>query len=115
MNFSYKSEEDNGIVKLIFTGRLMEKSQAADLLKYVDSCINKKLNKFIIQLSNIEYMNSSGLNIMVNILTKARNAGGEVIISNVSKKIQELFIITKLNTLFTIFDTIEEAEKHFKN
>jgi anti-sigma B factor antagonist len=112
MSFSYKSENVNGIVKLMLSGRLMEKSQATDLLNEVDTYIKNNMNKFIIHLGNIEYMNSSGLNVTVNILTKARNAGGEVVVSNVSKKIQELFIITKLNTLFTICDTIEEAEKY---
>jgi len=48
---------------------------------------------------------------LVNILTKARSHSGEVVISNVSGKVKELFLITKLNTLFQVTESLEEAEK----
>ena len=56
-------------------------------------------------------MNSSGLNVLIQLLTKTRNNGGESVIFNVNKKITELLIITKLNTLFKIAETEEEAIK----
>jgi anti-sigma B factor antagonist len=59
----------------------------------------------------MDYMNSSGLNVLVNILTKARSHSGEVVVSNVSGKVKELFLITKLNTLFQVTESLEEAEK----
>ena len=54
-------------------------------------------------------MNSSGLNVMINVLTKSRKAGGEVAIANVTKKIKELLIITKLNSFFNVSESIDEA------
>jgi len=65
-------------------------------------------------MSGMDYMNSSGLNVLVNILTKARNQHGEVVICNLSKKIQELFLITKLNTLFQVTTDVTEAVESFK-
>jgi len=57
----------------------------------------------------LEYMNSSGLNIMVNFLTKSRNSGGDIAIAAVTEKISQLLVITKLNTLFKIHDNVELA------
>lgn len=54
-------------------------------------------------------MNSSGLNTLIQLLTKTRNSGGETVIYNMNKKINELLLITKLNTLFKIVETEQEA------
>lgn len=56
-------------------------------------------------------MNSSGLNTLIQLLTKARVGGGEAVLFNLNKKINELILITKLNTLFKIVSTKEEAVK----
>jgi len=50
-------------------------------------------------------MNSSGLNTLIQLLTKARVAGGEAVLYNMNKKINELILITKLHTLFKIAAT----------
>ena len=55
-------------------------------------------------------MNSTGLSILINILTQTRSKGGEVIIANVPEKINKLLLITKLNSVFTIKDNIELAK-----
>jgi anti-sigma B factor antagonist len=47
-------------------------------------------------------------------MSKARKEGGEVIISNVSKKVNELLIITKLTTLFTVAENVEKAVSKLK-
>ena len=54
-------------------------------------------------------MNSSGLNTLIQLLTKARVAGGEAVLYNMNKKINELILITKLHTLFKVSDTQSEA------
>jgi len=47
--------------------------------------------------------------VLINILTKSRNSGGEAIITNVPEKINNLIITTKLNTVFAVTKSIEEA------
>jgi anti-anti-sigma factor len=54
-------------------------------------------------------MNSSGLNTLIQLLTKARVAGGEAVLFNLNKKINELILITKLHTLFKIADSKIDA------
>lgn len=91
------------------SGNLIEKSQAAALLDKADELINQSCNKWAIDLGELIYMNSSGLNTLIQLLTKARVGGGEAVIYNMNKKINELILITKLHTLFKVAEGQEEA------
>jgi anti-sigma B factor antagonist len=109
MLFDFSISEKGNAVVLSLSGELIEKNQAVDLLKKTDELVASGKTKIAINLANLKYMNSSGLNTMIQLLTKARNDGGEVVICNMNKKINELLLITKLNTLFKVVDTEEEA------
>ncbi len=105
MDFNYKIEEKKDYCLLKFSGNLIEKSQALDLFERFDELLNKEVNKFIIDMSGFGYMNSTGLNTLLTILTKARKAGGETIICCVPDAIKSLLVVTKLNNIFTVVES----------
>lgn len=109
MVLDYKLTEENSIQVLTISGELIDKNQATDMLKDVDGILETGKAKFIIDLGNLKYMNSSGLNVLIQLLTKTRNTGGESVIFNVNKKVNELLIITKLNTLFKVAESKQDA------
>ena len=109
MVFEYNISEENNCQLVKLSGELIDKHQAIDLIKSIDELLELNKIKWAIDLSGLKYMNSSGLNVLIQILTKTRNKGGESVIYNVSKKVNELLIITKLNTLFKVSGTKEEA------
>jgi anti-sigma B factor antagonist len=111
MVLDYKITEENNIQVLVLSGELIDKNQATDLVKNIDELLIEGKNKLIIDLSNLKYMNSSGLNVLIQLLTKTRTNGGESVIFNVSKKVNDLLVITKLNTLFKVADSKESAIK----
>lgn len=111
MIFEYTITEEKEIQVLFLSGELIDKNQALELIKKVDELLEFGKNKLIIDLTNLKYMNSSGLNVLIQLLTKARTRGGESVICNVSKKVNELLVITKLNTLFKVAETEEEARE----
>ncbi len=111
MEFNYTLEEKDGLAIFKIKGNLIEKSQAIPLLEDVEECIMKDINQLILDMTDFRYLNSTGLNIFINILTKARRSGGEVVICSVSPKIKELLIITKLNTIFLVSEKLEDAIK----
>ena len=61
-----------------------------------------------IDISQVRYINSSGLGVFIALLTKFRNEGGEVVLINPSDKVKQTLIITKLTSIFTI--VADEAE-----
>ena len=109
MRFSFKLEEEKSIAILYLMGDLMERSDATELVAKVDELISLKKNTFVLNLSELKYMNSTGLNLLISILSKARNHGGEAVVTEVSTKIKELLVVTRLNTVFTITDSNKKA------
>jgi anti-sigma B factor antagonist len=109
MIFDYKANSEQGIKVYNLKGELIDRDQAAAMLAEVDDSISKGENKVLLNLQDLKYINSSGLNIFINILTKARKSGGDVAICCVNKKINELLVITKLNSVFNVSESTEEA------
>lgn len=111
MSFAFEIKKEETLILISLKGNLMGKEQVQDLLDEIDFFYNEGIKKIIINLAEMEYMNSSGLSVLINIFTQARNKGGEVVITNISEKINQLLIITKLNSIFNIEDSVEAAKK----
>ncbi len=114
MTFSFRIDPENGIDVVRLSGELIDKTQSTELSASIDELIADQKTKLVFDLKELKYINSSGLNVMINILSRIRKAGGEVIITQVSKRVNELLIITKLNTVFTVTDTVESAISKLK-
>jgi anti-sigma B factor antagonist len=114
MTFSYTTSQEQGLFVFKLEGEIIDKVQAAEFVEHIHNLAASGQNRFILELSGLRYMNSSGLNVLVNILTKARNSGGEVVVCNLSKKVNDLLVITKLDTIFHILPTVEAAIKKLK-
>jgi anti-sigma B factor antagonist len=115
MTFSYTTTQQQGLTIFNLMGEIIDKSQAAEFVEHTNNLVTSGKNRFVLELSGLRYMNSSGLNVLVNVLTKARNAGGEVVVCNLSAKVRDLLVITKLDTIFHILPTVEEAIKKLKS
>jgi anti-sigma B factor antagonist len=109
MVFYHKISQEMNVSVVKLVGELIDKNQANDLMADINNLIREKNLKYVFDLGGLKYMNSSGLNTLINLLSLARKEGGEVVIANVSRKVNELLVITKLNTLFTVSDTVENA------
>ena len=102
MVFTYKSDKKNEVSIYSLQGELIDREQPAALLAEIDAAISKNSVRILLNLAELKYMNSSGLNVIINILTKARKAGGDVALCCVSKKVNDLLVITKLNSIFNV-------------
>ncbi len=111
MSFSFDIKKEDSIILISLKGNLMNNIQTQAILDDVEHYANEEDKKLIINLTDIEYMNSTGLSLLINIFTQTRNKGGEVIITNIPEKISQLLVITKLNSIFNIEETVEDAKK----
>jgi anti-sigma B factor antagonist len=111
MVFEFNINKQANHADIHLSGELIEKGQAMGLLESAEALAKENVNKWAIDLENLKYMNSSGLNTLIQLLTKARVAGGEAVIYNMNKKINELILITKLHTLFKVANSKEDALK----
>jgi len=111
-DFEYTTEKES-IVVIKLIGSLIESSHAINLLNKVDEFIANGKSKFVLNMGEFIYMNSSGLSVIISLLTKARKNDGDVVICNITKKNNDLLIITKLNSVFTVCDNLPEALNSF--
>ncbi len=113
MEFGYDIEEKEKYALVHIKGNLIEKNQANDLLDDINNRLDKESNNFVIDMEGFKYMNSTGLNVLLNILSKARKSGGEAVICCVPEKIKTLLVITKLINVFSVVDNEALAAQNF--
>jgi anti-sigma B factor antagonist len=107
MKFSSEVKNETLVIRL--DGDLIGENDGTGVLAIATDAIQKKVVKCIIDISNLRYINSSGIGVLITILTKFRNKGGEVYLLKPSESVQKLLVITKLNAIFQIAKTEEEA------
>ena len=80
MEFGFKITKKDSYSLIKLNGNLIEKNQANSLMDEIDAHPDGEHLNYVIDLSAFQYMNSTGLNVLLNILSKARKSGGEAVI-----------------------------------
>jgi anti-sigma B factor antagonist len=106
--------EVNGIVVLEPKGKIMGGPDATLLHDRLYECIQADKKRVVIDLAGVEWMNSTGLGILIQGLTTLRNSAGRLKLARVTEKIQSLLTITKLAGVFEAYDSVDEALKSFE-
>jgi anti-sigma B factor antagonist len=84
-------------------------NSSPDIRKAFEKSTNAKAPYIVINLRDVSYIDSSGLATLVEMLKKTRGYGGKLKLTNLAPKVKSLFEITKLEKLFEIYETEEEA------
>jgi anti-sigma B factor antagonist len=114
MKFKHEIKEDN-ILVLTLSGDLIGEDNGASILELATDHIKNNVRYCIVDISHVRYINSSGIGVLITILTKFRNKGGEVYLVRPSENVKKLLIITKLNAIFNVAETEEEAVQGLSN
>ena len=109
MAFTFEIEKEAAFPVLCLQGNLLERNEAQELLEETNDVIANDTNRIIIDLEELDYINSSGLNVILNIFTRVRNANGELVICHVNEKLKKLLVITKLHDVIKQTNSREEA------
>ncbi|HCR54875.1 MAG TPA: STAS domain-containing protein [Cyclobacteriaceae bacterium] len=109
MNLTQELRGNNLILRI--AGDLIVEDDNSQLISVVNEAISHQVATCIIEISALRYINSSGIGILITILTKFRNKGGEVYLMNPSESVTKLLVITKLNSIFQIIKSEEEIKK----
>lgn len=108
MQYKYEvSESQVGVYTL--EGNLIGENDGMILTNSFNDHIEDGTLNFVMDLSSLQHINSSGLGVFITLLTKARKKGGELFLVNPSEYIRNLMMITKLSSIFSIYDTVEDA------
>ncbi len=110
----YQHELVDGIFLLKLLGDLIGENRGPELMELANEQVNNDVKLCAIDISEVRFINSSGIGVLITILTKFRNVEGEVVLINPSEQVKKLLIITKLNAIFTIVNDREEAFQELK-
>ena len=112
MNFGQEIKGNSLILRI--SGDLIGEDNGTQLISAVNDAVSHQVRACIIDISELRYINSSGIGVLITILTKFRNKGGEVYLMNPSESVSKLLVITKLNAIFQIIKSEEEIMKKVK-
>jgi anti-sigma B factor antagonist len=104
-----KEEIKDGIKVIRLSGKVISGPDLMDLKTVFQTSINNEMGNVLLDLGHVAWMDSSGLGVLVSGHTSLVREGGRMAILNATKKINELFIITKLITIFETFTDEAEA------
>jgi len=107
------TQQLGGVMVLKPEGKIMGGPEATELRNQLYELIGQNRKRVVVDLFNVEWMNSTGLGILISGLTSLRNNRGELKLAGVNEKVANLFVITKLNSVFDSYGSVSEAVKSF--
>ncbi|MCI0338955.1 MAG: STAS domain-containing protein [Acidobacteria bacterium] len=108
------TERKSGDVTILdVEGKILLGEGDVQLKRKIDECVERKETKVLLNLANVPYMDSGGLGEIVRSYTTVKRAGGDLKLINATKRISDLLTITKLITVFEVFEDEAAAVKSF--
>ncbi len=107
-NIEYKSD----ITIIYLSGKILTDSDLSSLRESFDSL---KQWKIIVDLSELTHMNSTGISVLIKLLTKSRINNGDVFLLNPNSGINKIIEITRLNDIFSVHQSLEDAINQYSN
>ena len=107
-------EIKDGILHLKLSGDLIGESNGSELVEWVNDALSEGIIHCILNISKVRYINSSGIGVLITILTKLRNKNGDLYIVQPSDHVNKLFIMAKLQAIFNITESESEALEKIK-
>ena len=109
MSLTINQRSDSEVIILDLTGRLWILD--LPLRDLINGLLTQGKQHFVLNLEGVSYIDSSGLGQLIAIWTSIRNRKGHMTVLNPTKRVQRLFEITRLTTVFEILHTEADAVK----
>ena len=103
----------DGVIVVYCGGAIVLGEESTSLRIFVKDLLNKS-HQIVLDLRDVTHIDSSGLGTLVALHTSARNVGGSIKLANLGNRVNELLQVTKLVTVFDVFDKAEDAVASFK-
>jgi anti-sigma B factor antagonist len=112
MKIKHRTLGDVAILDI--SGKLLGGPPSSQELKdKIYQLLDEGTMKFVLNMEDVKRMNSSGLGILISVLTSIRNRGGDLKLAAVNDTMEGILVITKLNSIFETYKTAEGAAQAF--
>ena len=106
------TRSQGGVVIIDCSGRIIMGEETAFLRHQVKDLLNESRH-LVLNLAEVDYLDSSGLGTVVGLYSSARSAGGEIKLAGLTGRVKDALQITRLGSIFEFYDTAEEAASTF--
>ena len=113
MSMKTSNRQVNGVTIVDCSGRITLGEGSLTLKDVVRELLSKGQKKILLNLGDVNYIDSSGIGELVSAFTTVRNQGGDLKLLNLTKKVHDLLQITKLYTVFEVFEDEAAAVRSF--
>ena len=114
MALTIASREVDGVTVLDLNGRITLGEGSVQLREAIRDLISKGSRTILLNMGDVNYIDSSGLGELVSAYTTAKNQGASVKLLNLTKKVKDVLQLTKLYTVFDVFEDEASAISSFK-
>jgi anti-sigma B factor antagonist len=114
VNLKLSTRQVDGVTIVDCSGRITLGEGSVVLRDAVKDLLSKGQKKIVLNLADVNYIDSSGIGELVSAYTTVKNQGGELKLLNLTKKVHDLLQITKLYTVFDVKDDEASAVKAFR-
>ena len=104
----------DGILAIECNGRIVFGDESSLLRDEVKKAVAEGQKRIVLNLKEINYIDSGGLGTLVALHTTAHNAGGVIKLANLTKRVGDLMQVTKLLTVFDVSDSEYDALESFR-
>ncbi|HUK24681.1 MAG TPA: STAS domain-containing protein [Terriglobales bacterium] len=113
MQLKMNTRNVDGIIVVDCVGRIVFGDESSALRDTVKGLITKDA-RIVLNLGEVNYIDSGGLGTLVALYTTAHNAGASIKLARLTKRVGDLLQVTKLLTVFEVFDSEKEALDSFR-
>ncbi|HJY85255.1 MAG TPA: STAS domain-containing protein [Candidatus Acidoferrales bacterium] len=113
MSFKATARESGGATVVDLSGRITLGEGSAMLREMIRDLLNKGQKRIILNLGDVNYIDSSGIGELVSGFTTVKGRGGEMKLLHLTKKVHDLLQITKLYTVFDVHSDEDTAVRSF--
>ena len=113
MSLTVTTRDVGHVVVVDLSGRIVLGDETDTLRAAIQNLIREGKKKIVLNLAGVDYIDSSGVGELVSGFTSVRNAGGELKLLNLTKKVHDVLNVTKLYTVFDVRDDEFNAVKSF--
>ena len=100
---------ESGVAVITISGRLALGGETERLDAAVKGLLEKNVKKFVLDITTLEYADSSGIGMLVSCLTNVKKAGGELKLVGANPRIKRILNMTGVDSILSIYDTLAQA------
>ena len=113
MAVSFQTKMTGDVCVLSPEGKIVIGDEVAALREKIKEVLDGGQKNILVNLANVSYIDSTGVGALVGSFTTIRNQGGQMKLSNLSQRVKDILLVTKLLTVFDVYENETEGARSF--